>query len=348
MSLSEQFPPACRSANRYKRLNHISQGTFGVVYRAEDLSTGEIVALKKFKLDANAVNRYGFPVTALREIALLVKLSHPNILDCREVVTDDEDQIYVVMEYVDHDLKDVLTEMKHTFVASEVKCLMHQLLTAVAYLHDNWVVHRDLKTSNLLYSNRGGLKVADFGSSRHYADPLETMTPGHCTLWYRAPELLLGAPSYGTPMDIWSIGCIFAEFLCKQPLLPGTSEINQLDLIFALLGTPRDEDWPGWRKMRGTEVISFTPQTGNLRQRLPFLTPCERDLLERMFTFNPDRRITAAEALQHAYFTEEHPPPKTMDMMPTFPSRHEKRQSESDVRQALNATRVANAFNLKF
>lgn len=175
----------------------------------------------------------GFPITSLREINTLLKGQHPNIVTVREIVVGSNmDKIYIVMDYVEHDLKSLMETMRHKkqkFMPGEVKCLLNQLLQAVAHLHDNWILHRDLKTSNLLLSHKGILKVGDFGLAREYDSPLKAYTPIVVTLWYRAPELLLCTKEYSTPIDMWSVGCIFAELLLMNALFPGKSEVEQVN-----------------------------------------------------------------------------------------------------------------------
>ncbi|KAL0421533.1 UNVERIFIED_CONTAM: Cyclin-dependent kinase G-2 [Sesamum latifolium] len=177
----------CRSVDEFERLNKIDEGTYGVVYRARDKKTGEIVALKKVKMEKE---REGFPLTSLREINILLSFHHPSIVDVKEVVVGSSlDSIFMVMEYMEHDLKGLMETMKQPFSQSEVKCLMLQLLGGIKYLHDNWVLHRDLKTSNLLLNNRGELKICDFGLARQYGSPLKPYTHLVVTLWYRRPAL---------------------------------------------------------------------------------------------------------------------------------------------------------------
>ncbi|KAM5568147.1 hypothetical protein ABKV19_015955 [Rosa sericea] len=242
----------CRSVDEFERLNKIDEGTYGVVYRAQDKKTGEIVALKKVKMEKE---REGFPLTSLREINILLSFHHPSIVDVKEVVVGSNlDSIFMVMEYMEHDLKALMETMKQPFSPSEVKCLMLQLLEGVKYLHDNWVLHRDLKTSNLLLNNRGELKICDFGLARQYGSPLKPYTHLVVTLWYRAPELLLGAREYSTAIDMWSLGCIMAELLSKEPLFNGKTEFEQLDKIFKILGTPNETIWPGFSKLPGVKV----------------------------------------------------------------------------------------------
>ena len=162
--------------------------------RARDRETGEVCALKKVKLEKE---RDGFPLTSVREINVLLSLAHPNIVNVSEVVVGSSlDSVFMVMEYADHDLKSVMERrLTQPFSTAEVKCLMRQLLAGTAYLHHNWVLHRDLKTSNILYTNAGQLKICDFGLARQYGSPLKPYTHLVVTLWYRAPELLLGEPS---------------------------------------------------------------------------------------------------------------------------------------------------------
>ncbi|XP_077227264.1 cyclin-dependent kinase G-2-like isoform X2 [Tasmannia lanceolata] len=242
----------CRSVDEFERLNKIDEGTYGVVYRARDKKSGEIVALKKVKMEKE---REGFPLTSLREINILLSFHHPSIVDVKEVVVGGNlDSIFMVMEYMEHDLKGLMEMMKQPFHPSQVKCLMLQLLEGVKYLHDNWVLHRDLKTSNLLLNNRGELKICDFGLSRQYGSPLKPYTHLVVTLWYRAPELLLGAKQYSTAIDMWSLGCIMAELLTKEPLFSGKTEFDQLDKIFKTLGTPNEKIWPGFVKLPGVKV----------------------------------------------------------------------------------------------
>lgn len=180
---SVSMTPSCRNVFEYERLNKINEGTYGVVYKARDKKTGEIVALKKVKMDVRRDD--GFPLTSLREINILSSLSHPSVVDVKEVVMDDFDGVYMVMEYLENDLKGLMDKMKQPFSIGEAKWLMLQLLEGVKYLHDNWVLHRDLKTSNILVSKEGNLKICDFGLSRQYGSPRKPYTPLVVTLWYR-------------------------------------------------------------------------------------------------------------------------------------------------------------------
>ncbi|GMY26464.1 cyclin-dependent kinase G-2 isoform X1 [Fagus crenata] len=317
----------CRSVDEFERLNRIDEGTYGVVYRARDKKTGEIVALKKVKMEKE---KEGFPLTSLREINILLSLHHPSIVDVKEVVVGSSlDSIFMVMEYMEHDLKGLMETMKQPFSQSEVKCLMLQLLEGSKYLHDNWVLHRDLKTSNLLLNNRGDLKICDFGLARQYGSPLKPYTHLVVTLWYRAPELLLGAKQYSTAIDMWSLGCIMAELLSKEPLFNGKTEFDQLDKIFRILGTPNETIWPGFSKLPGVKVNFVKHQYNLLRKKFPatsftgspVLSDSGFDLLDKLLTYDPEKRITAEAALNHEWFREV-PLPKSKEFMPTFPAQH--------------------------
>ncbi|XP_038216021.1 cyclin-dependent kinase 11B isoform X2 [Zerene cesonia] len=327
-SLPPYFPAlqGCRSVEEFQCLNRIEEGTYGVVYRARDKTTDEIVALKRLKMEKE---KEGFPITSLREINTLLKGQHPNIVTVREIVVGSNmDKIFIVMDYVEHDLKSLMETMrnkKQVFLPGEVKCLMTQLLRAVHHLHDNWILHRDLKTSNLLLSHKGILKVGDFGLAREYGSPLRQYTPIVVTLWYRAPELLLCCKEYSTPIDMWSVGCIFAEFVTMNPLFPGKSEVDQLNRIFKDLGTPSELLWPGYKELPAVQKMTFAEHPpGGLRQRVgaDLLSESGLALLQGFLTYNPVRRLSADAALEHAYFKEN---PVAIDpaMFPTWPAKSE-------------------------
>ncbi|XP_023723749.1 cyclin-dependent kinase 11B isoform X3 [Cryptotermes secundus] len=329
--MQEELPPylpaiqGCRSVEEFQCLNRIEEGTYGVVYRARDKRTEEVVALKRLKMEKE---KEGFPITSLREINTLLKAQHPNIVTVREIVVGSNmDKIFIVMDYVEHDLKSLMETMKQkkqVFIPGEVKCLMQQLLRAVAHLHDNWILHRDLKTSNLLLSHKGILKVGDFGLAREYGSPLKGYTPIVVTLWYRAPELLLCTKEYSTPVDMWSVGCIFGEFLSMEALFPGKSEVDQLNRVFKDLGTPNERIWPGYSKLPAVQRVTFTEYpVSQLRSRFgTMITDLGMDLMNRFLTYDPAQRVTAEDALHHDYF-EEAPLPIDPAMFPTWPAKSE-------------------------
>uniref|UniRef100_A0A1I8MGV4 cyclin-dependent kinase n=1 Tax=Musca domestica TaxID=7370 RepID=A0A1I8MGV4_MUSDO len=320
----------CRSVEEFQCLNRIEEGTYGVVYRAKDKRTNEIVALKRLKMEKE---KEGFPITSLREINTLLKGQHPNIVTVREIVVGSNmDKIFIVMDYVEHDLKSLMETMKaknQSFFPGEVKCLTQQLLRAVAHLHDNWILHRDLKTSNLLLSHKGILKVGDFGLAREYGSPLKKYTSLVVTLWYRAPELLLCSAEYSTPIDIWSVGCIFAEFLQMAPIFPGKTEVDELNKIFKELGTPNEKIWPGYNELPLVKsMLSQNSQfadypVSSLRKHFADKTSdMGIDLLQGLLTYNPKQRLTADAALKHQYF-KELPVPIDPSMFPTWPAKSE-------------------------
>ena len=245
----------CRSVERFTRLNHIEEGSYGFVSRAKEEATGEIVAIKKLKL--NPAVDGGFPVTALREIQCLNAAKHRHIVHLREIVTGEgsaKEDVYLVMEFLEHDLKTLQDDMEEPFMPSEVKTLLLQLGSAVEFLHDHWILHRDLKTSNILMNNRGEIKIADFGMARFCGDPPPpNLTQLVVTLWYRAPELLLGTTSYDSLIDMWSLGCIFGELLTKQPLLQGKNEVDELSKVSQASSPPTR----GWKEQIPKVVYSL-------------------------------------------------------------------------------------------
>uniref|UniRef100_A0A665X4L3 cyclin-dependent kinase n=1 Tax=Echeneis naucrates TaxID=173247 RepID=A0A665X4L3_ECHNA len=315
----------CRSVEEFQCLNRIEEGTYGVVYRAKDKKTDEIVALKRLKMEKE---KEGFPITSLREINTILKAQHPNIVTVREIVVGSNmDKIYIVMNYVEHDLKSLMETMKQPFLPGEVKTLMIQLLRGVRHLHDNWILHRDLKTSNLLLSHKGILKIGDFGLAREYGSPLKPYTPVVVTLWYRSPELLLGAKEYSTAVDMWSVGCIFGELLTQKPLFPGKSEIDQINKIFKDLGSPSEKIWPGYSELPAVKKMTFTEYPyNNLRKRFGALLSDQGfDLMNKFLTYCPSKRIVSDDALKHEYFRET-PLPIDPSMFPTWPAKSEQQR----------------------
>ncbi|XP_068588861.1 cyclin-dependent kinase 11B isoform X6 [Cebidichthys violaceus] len=315
----------CRSVEEFQCLNRIEEGTYGVVYRAKDKKTDEIVALKRLKMEKE---KEGFPITSLREINTILKAQHPNIVTVREIVVGSNmDKIYIVMNYVEHDLKSLMETMKQPFLPGEVKTLMIQLLRGVRHLHDNWILHRDLKTSNLLLSHKGILKIGDFGLAREYGSPLKPYTPVVVTLWYRSPELLLGAKEYSTAVDMWSVGCIFGELLTQKPLFPGKSEIDQINKVFKDLGSPSEKIWPGYSELPAVKKMTFTEYPYNhLRKRFGALLSDQGfDLMNKFLTYCPSKRILSDEGLKHEYFRET-PLPIDPSMFPTWPAKSEQQR----------------------
>jgi len=290
--------------------------------------TQDIVALKKIRMDNE---KEGFPITAIREIKILKKLRHRNIIDLKEIVTSKasaenghKGSIYLVFEYMDHDLTGLAERPGMKFSLPQIKCYMKQLLHGLHFCHNNNILHRDIKGSNLLINNKGVLKLGDFGLAKSITnEQAAPLTNRVITLWYRPPELLLGATSYGPAVDMWSAGCIFAELVHGRPILPGKTELEQLDLIFKLCGTPTPENWPDADKLPYAK--KFKPKKHyprRLREVFSRFSPCEKDLLESFLTLDPAKRISAKEALDSDWFWED-PMACDPDDLPRYEPSHE-------------------------
>ncbi|KAA8497064.1 Cyclin-dependent kinase 2 [Porphyridium purpureum] len=302
--------------DRFVAPEKIGEGTYGVVYKARRRDSDGVVALKKIRLDQQDE---GVPSTAIREISILKELQHPNIVNLTDV-EHCENKLYLVFEYLDQDLKRYMDSCASTggLPPRLIKSYLYQILSGIAYCHSHRVLHRDLKPQNLLIDRWGILKLADFGLARAFGIPVRHYTHEVVTLWYRAPEILLGARKYSTPVDIWSIGCIFAEMVTRQPLFPGDSEIDELYKIFRTLGTPHEDIWQGVR-----ELPDYKPTFPNWPRRpisdtVKGLDEAGTDLLCQMLVYEPGRRISARAALNHRYFADLDPNRLRTDT-PLFP-----------------------------
>ncbi|KAI5191003.1 cyclin-dependent kinase 2 [Nematocida sp. AWRm77] len=282
----------------FQKIEKIGEGTYGVVYKAEEKSTKRTVALKKVRLGDN---REGVPATTIREISLLKNLQHQNIIALYQVIYTDN-KLYLVFEYAETDLKkylDKLRKEKKTLTRQQAKSFSHQLASAISYCHSIGILHRDLKPQNVLITG-DSLKLADFGLGRAVGIPLHTLTNEVVTLWYRAPEILLGAKNYSTAVDVWSLGCIVCEFFLLRPVFPGDSEIDQLYKIFQTLGTPHEGVWEGVSTLK------------NFHNEFPFWDKGEVDLpdagsvrfVNDILVYNPMHRPSAKALLSHPYFGE--------------------------------------------
>ncbi|XP_010044395.2 cell division control protein 2 homolog C [Eucalyptus grandis] len=319
---------------KYEKLEKVGEGTYGKVYKAKDKATGQLVALKKTRLE---MDEEGVPPTALREVSLLQLLSQSlyvvRLLSVEHVdggskrkaaaaaaaegagageghggaVGGGKPMLYLVFEYLDTDLKKFIDSHRkgpnpRPVPAATVQNFLYQLLKGVAHCHSHGVLHRDLKPQNLLVDKEKGiLKIADLGLGRAFTVPLKSYTHEVVTLWYRAPEVLLGSAHYSIGVDMWSVGCIFAEMVRRQALFPGDSEFQQLLHIFRLLGTPTEKQWPGVTTLRDWHVYpQWEPQ--NLARAVPSLGPDGVDLLSKMLKYDPAERISAKAALDHPFF----------------------------------------------
>ncbi|XP_053990284.1 cyclin-dependent kinase 2 homolog isoform X2 [Hylaeus volcanicus] len=282
----------------YRKLEKIGQGTYGIVYKGQE-QDGTIYAMKKIYLEKLNI---GLPCVVIREISLLKELQHPNIVKLCDVIHSKK-SLTLVFEFLDQDLKKLLDVCQGGLDPTVVKSFMFQLLRGVSYCHDHCILHRDLKPQNLLINREGFLKLADFGLARAFRIPVKSYSHQVVTLWYRAPDVLMESKNYSTHVDIWSVGCIFAEMINGYPLFPGTNEQDQLLRIFQILGTPTLQTW-----LEILNVTHFDKMFQKYDPRpwssiVPSLDNLGVDLLSKMLHYIPHKRISAKEALQHPYFT---------------------------------------------
>ncbi|CAM9431990.1 unnamed protein product [Ascophyllum nodosum] len=316
------------SISCYEKVEQIGEGTYGQVYKARNRVTKGVVALKKIRVHSE---NFGLPLTAIREMKILTELSHPSMVRLLEIVTsvgeeDDEDDekdtprtdrkrrgsLYIVLEYLEHDLAGLL-DLNIAFSQIQIKALLLQLFEVLSYVHENKYVHRDIKCSNLLIDNHLRMKLADFGLARRLSDTPADITNRVITLWYRPPELLLGATRYGPCVDCWGVGCIFAELIIGKPLFPAKVEQEQLELIFKVCGTPDSKRWPGYDDLPSfSSIMPKMTYPERLKQHLTeaariagtekLVTSETIDLISRLLTLDPHRRTSAQKALETRYF----------------------------------------------
>ncbi|KAI9787305.1 MAG: kinase subunit of RNA polymerase II carboxy-terminal domain kinase I [Peltula sp. TS41687] len=288
----------------------VGSGTYGKVFKAIHVYTKELVALKRIRMEGE---RDGFPVTAVREIKLLQSLRHDNVVKLQEVMVEKND-CFMVFEYLSHDLTGLLNHPTFKLDQAHKKHLGKQLFEGLEYLHRRGVLHRDIKAANILISNEGQLKLADFGLARFFAKSRQLdYTNRVITIWYRSPELLLGETQYGPAVDIWSAACVLIEIFTKHAIFPGDGgEINQLDKIYNVLGTPTRTEWPGIVEMAWFELLRRTERKPNMfaEKYKERLTPAAFELLSAMFQYDPAKRPSASDILEHPYFTTEEPSPR--------------------------------------
>jgi cyclin-dependent kinase 12/13 len=367
----------------YESFDQVGEGTYGYVYRARDRRSGEAVALKRLIVHKE---NSGFPLCAVREIKFLKSLHHKNIVRLKDIATSKgcehldadvkpdaskaavggppKDQreeapnrelqrcgnLYLVFEYIEHDLGGLI-DAKYKFPPRAVKCIMKQLLEVLDFLNEKKIMHRDIKSSNILISNRHQVKLADFGLARSTlgSDGREgrvDLTNNVITMWYKPPELLLGAQRYSHPVDMWSTGCVLAELELGRPLFPGKTEAEQLDLICKVIGTPDDTVWPGISSMSNYDTIlkaipKYTTTirsvyTGRISE--PVLS-----FLERILVADPSGRPSPRVALGNRFFnTAPLPPADPVELEPLnlepgaslheFQTKQKRRQKEEDIK----------------
>lgn len=291
--------------DKFIKLKKAGEGTYGVVYKAKDKITGKLVALKKIKLNARNGEFEGIPSTAIREICLLKSLCHSSIVELLDVITCEEKSLYIVFEYLDMDLKRYLDTSTDNLPLQLVQSYMKQLTEGLKYLHSHRILHRDLKPQNLLLDCDGHIKLADFGLSRAFSLPSRSYTHEVVTLWYRAPELLLGARIYSPTVDIWALGCIMAEMITKRALFPGDSEIDQLYRIFRLFGTPTETNWVGVSRLPDYRQSFPQWKPEPIDNHIPLHCKEEGDLLTAMLTYDTKNRPSASECLKNMAFLQD-------------------------------------------
>eukprot|EP00035_Acanthoeca_spectabilis_P023447 m.449400 g.449400 ORF g.449400 m.449400 type:complete len:413 (+) comp19813_c0_seq1:32-1270(+) len=286
------------TVDTYKRLNKLGEGTYATVYKGISRVNGKLVALKEIRLE----HEEGAPCTAIREVSLLKGLKHCNIVTLHDIVYT-KDALTLVFEFVDQDLKQYVDECNGIINLNNVRIFLYQLLRGLSFCHYKKVLHRDLKPQNLLINAYGELKLADFGLARAKSVPIKTYSNEVVTLWYRPPDVLLGSVDYSTSIDMWGVGCIFAEMVTGKPLFPGQQNDDQLILIWQLLGTPTAENWPGVTELPDYDPDLWEPTPKvRLETELPRLQRVGQSLIEAFLTYSPEKRISADAAMAHPYF----------------------------------------------
>ncbi|UZJ52652.1 hypothetical protein CBS101457_001972 [Exobasidium rhododendri] len=349
--LRERTFYGCSSIDQYNLGVKLGQGTFGEVKKASHFLTGVEVALKKVTIHEE---KDGMPITAIREIKLLKKVSHASIIAVIDMAYRASGErgrmgeVFMVEPYMDHDLNGMLENPSIHFTPSQIKLYMKQLFEGTLYMHQNKIMHRDMKAANLLINNKGQLQIADFGLARPFHDPGKAWdtkgwqggTTGYTSMvvtrWYRPPELLAGDRKYGPPIDMWGLGCILAEMINRKPIFQGSSEIDQLELISKICGSPNEASYPGWNTLPG---VKNADPNGRLDQepdvpgrhdfgqypRRVFsyftttfaITKDWADLIDKLLVLDPCKRLTAKEALEHEWFWQT-PYPADPDSLPTY------------------------------
>jgi len=282
----------------------------GVVHQAEQKGTGRKVAIKKIK---SVKAEEGINFTAIREVKLLREFKHENIIELVDCFVTPDLALCLVYEFASTDLEKLIKNNASSVISlADIKQHMLSLLRAIEACHARWILHRDLKPDNMLYIEDGTMKLADFGLARMYGTPQRKLSPQAITLWYKPPELLLGADEYCSAADMWSVGCIFAELLLKKPFLPSQqeSDLCQLEQIFTVFGSPTETSWPDHKSLplpsRGLTWDECPPISFD--KKFPKAPKDALSLLRSIMVLNPSERFTATQALNHPYFLNKPPP----------------------------------------
>ncbi|KAF1875305.1 hypothetical protein Lal_00007921 [Lupinus albus] len=323
-----------RRADSFEKLDQIGQGAYSSVHKARDLETGKVVALKKIRFLSSDPESVRFMA---REIYILRQLDHPNVIKLEGVVTSTTStSLYLVFEYMEHDLAGLAALPGIKFTEPQIKCFLQQLLCGLEHCHQRGVLHRDIKGSNLLIDNNGNLQIADFGLATVYdPDKKQALTSRVVTLWYRAPELLLGATEYGSGIDLWSVGCILSELLVGKPIMPGRTEVEQMHKIFKLCGSP-SEDY--WQRTKLPHATSFKPQhryKRNIFETFKSFPSSALALVDKLLAIEPENRGSATSALNSEFLTTN-PLPCDPWSLPKFPPSKEldaRRRDKEEMRK---------------
>ncbi|TFK74948.1 CMGC/CDK/CDK7 protein kinase [Pluteus cervinus] len=282
---------------RWTKEKKVGEGTYALVFLGVEVSTGKKIAIKKIKVGEL---KEGLDMSAIREVKYLRELQHPNIVGLLDVFSS-KTKLNLVLEFLESDLEVVIKDRSLVFLPADIKSWMSMTLRGLEFCHRNHILHRDLKPNNLLIASDGQLKIADFGLARDFADPGYKMTCQVITRWYRPPELFFGSRYYGSAVDIWSVGCIFAELMLRIPYMAAMTDVDQIKVIFTALGTPTEEEWPGHTKLPTYVSVGQFPKPA-LRELFTAASADSLNLLSKFLTFEPRKRISARDALLHAYF----------------------------------------------
>lgn len=297
----------------YEKLGLIGEGALSTVYKEKHKRDNKIVAIKYLK----RTNKGPMRKEVFREIQLLRSLDHHNVVKLHEIILDDElKNLCLVLEYCPHSVYQLISGSSGRIPMNQIKSICQQMFRGLNYLHKNYIIHRDLKPENLLISVKGELKIIDLDMSRKYCEQDKEMSPGLITRWYRPPEMLLEAPTYGPEVDMWSAGCIVMEIFLKRPFFKGESDVNQINLIIDMLGTPKEAAWPGLRRCRYYRNISAdrVNMYNKLEGELLQLGLDDGGLIKDLLVYDPEKRLTAEECYYHSWFNQAPLPAKKIEI----------------------------------